>query len=463
MKRIAIVGALVLVLSACSWIGRADVDSNGVAHQNTGADGNLAVSADGRYVAFVTNGPLDPADDDNSPSLYRRDEQTGTTERLTTTDPEVGQGLLENVAMSSDGNRIAFSTLDGMTADDTNENYDVYVVDVTAGTLERVSVDDNGDDLPDVAGFPRFLMSGDGNVVVLQVEQNSNDRPVFVRDLAAGTTVPLDDATGRELSDVTDDGSTVISATDGFLTFYYVADNSSAEVECTTGGGAITGDGATVVADFFGDPGCPDGIARYDVASGDFTDADVGHGVVETGGVSGDGEYFVFTPTDPFAPHGLKPGHVYVHGMTAGLNQLLDGDAWGQPVTGGAVLPVISDDASTTAFEVSAGYPGLTPPGPAVLVRPGLRPVAWAVSAASAARGAQHVQRVVIGQGLVNSTVELGPGITVHSTTPAPQGYLTVDFSVAPDAPTGPHDVVVLNHSPGGNAAVVCFGCLSVT
>jgi hypothetical protein len=159
----------------------------------------------------------------------------------------------------------------------------------------------------------------------------------------------------------------------------------------------------------------------------------------------------------------MVPGQVYVHGMTAGLNQLLSGDAWGQPVTGSGALPVLSDDASTAAFTVSPGYPDLTPPGPAVIVRPGLRPIGWALSPAVAARGGQHLIATVIGQGLVASTVDLGPDITVHSVSPAPTGYLTVDFSVAPGAATGPRDVLVLNHSPGGNGAVVCSGCLTVT
>ena len=31
------------------------------------------------------------------------------------------------------------------------------------------------------------------------------------------------------------------------------------------------------------------------------------------------------------------------------------------------------------------------------------------------------------------------------------------------DAAPGPRDMLVLNHSPGGNGAVVCSGCLTVT
>jgi Tol biopolymer transport system component len=463
VRRIAGVAALVLALGACSWIGRADVDSNEVAHQNTGADGTVAISSDGRYVSFVTNGPLDPADDDNAPSLYRRDIASGTTKLLTTTDPEVGQGLLENVSMSNDGGRVAFSTLDGMTADDTNDNYDVYVVDATTKALTRVSVDSQGDDLADVSDIPQFLLSGDGNVVVMRVVDGNGDSHVYVHDLGAGTTTELGEAAGRELTDLSDDGSTLVSADGGLLTFFDTVNDSSDFLECSSDGAAITGDGRIVVADFFGEEGCPDGVNRYDRGTGTFFDSGVGHATVSAGGVSADGEYFVYVPTDPFPPHGLKPGQAYVHGFTFAIDQLLSGDAAGQSVSGSGDRPVLSDDASTTAFAVSASFPDLTPPGPAVMVRPGLRPLAWATSPGSVARGAQHVTTTVIGVGMVAATIDLGPGITVHSATPTLNGYVQVDLSVAADAAPGPRDVRVTNHSPGGEAVETCSGCLTVT
>lgn len=97
---------------------RADADD---ALRMRGAD-SPSVSADGRYVAFSTAEPLVPADTNESIDVYVRDMATGAFELASAVDgadtplPYGEQGASEvtpAVALSGDGRRVVFRTVDG--------------------------------------------------------------------------------------------------------------------------------------------------------------------------------------------------------------------------------------------------------------------------------------------------------------------------------------------------------------
>ncbi len=96
----------------------------------------VAMSDDGRYVAFLTATRLDAADTNNFQDVYLRDMQTGqalfVTEGFET-------GVFE-FDMSASGDRIAFLTDFAGDADDTNELRDVYVADIN---LDSFTVTDS--------------------------------------------------------------------------------------------------------------------------------------------------------------------------------------------------------------------------------------------------------------------------------------------------------------------------------
>jgi hypothetical protein len=100
----------------------------------------LTVSANGRYIAFLT-GWQAPADQ----GLVRQDVfVTDATARATTS---LGVGLLttdvdhqvQQPAISGDGTKVAFTTSAGLTARDTNTHYDIYVHNMATGANELAS------------------------------------------------------------------------------------------------------------------------------------------------------------------------------------------------------------------------------------------------------------------------------------------------------------------------------------
>ncbi len=100
--------------------------------------------------------------------------------------------------LSADGRTVAFaSAASTMVPGDSNGTVDVFVQDMESGTLERVSVDQSGAQLP--GNSREAWMSADGRQVVLQhdqlVETPSGSRfeqTVYLRDRAGGTTRRLE-------------------------------------------------------------------------------------------------------------------------------------------------------------------------------------------------------------------------------------------------------------------------------
>ncbi|OPG04036.1 hypothetical protein B1R27_26580 [Streptomyces sp. GKU 895] len=135
---------------------RVSVDSHG--RQADGASGRPVLSANGRYVAFVSAAAdLVPGDTNGVADAFVRDLRTGRTER-------VGEGPATDVALSGDGRRVVVATAAALTRDDDNGLDDIYLVDRRTHRTERIS---HGH--PDVP--PRYLLnhspaiSADGRVV----------------------------------------------------------------------------------------------------------------------------------------------------------------------------------------------------------------------------------------------------------------------------------------------------------
>ena len=104
---------------------------------------SVAISGDGRYVAFHTRARNFFADDDPDPpgryrhgGIFRRDLQTGALELVAHGDvrEEEGDALVSrgaaNPSLSADGRYVAFSTAEPLVAADHNGAVDVYVRDM---------------------------------------------------------------------------------------------------------------------------------------------------------------------------------------------------------------------------------------------------------------------------------------------------------------------------------------------
>jgi PKD repeat protein/Tol biopolymer transport system component len=143
---------------------RVNVGSYGV--QSTGEIQHIAISADGRYVAFGSDAADLAADDINaSYDIFVHDCETGQTECVSVTgDGTPGDRGCDEVSISADGRYVAFSSgATDLVAGDTNNEYDVFVYDRQTGQMERASVTSSGLQVFDSSYYP--AISPDGSCV----------------------------------------------------------------------------------------------------------------------------------------------------------------------------------------------------------------------------------------------------------------------------------------------------------
>ena len=177
-----------------------------VTHNFLGTDtgnnpsGNGVISADGNLVAFLSGASdLVENDNNNNTDIFVRDLQAGTTTLVSAnnTGTDSGDGASgSRPSISADGRFVVFASLaTDLVANDTNNNTDIFVRDLQAGTTTLVSANNTGTDSGDGGSLGRTSISADGRFVVfygratdLVANDNNGTRDVFVRDLQAGTT-----------------------------------------------------------------------------------------------------------------------------------------------------------------------------------------------------------------------------------------------------------------------------------
>jgi Tol biopolymer transport system component len=128
---------------------RLDVTSAGRA--SVGPSASPAISADGRFSAFVSKVDLtcgqasacvtEPSDENGIADIYLRDAQTGTTKRVTRSysggDPD---GPSYDPAISGDGRHLTFvSEASNLTRDQIKRTAHIYVQDLATGITELVT------------------------------------------------------------------------------------------------------------------------------------------------------------------------------------------------------------------------------------------------------------------------------------------------------------------------------------
>jgi len=144
-----------------------------------GTDGNddsdtPAISADGRYVAFVSWASNLVAGDTNWQSdVFVRDRVTGATTRVSVaSDGTQANGLNRTPMISADGRYVAFpSEASNLVAGDTNGKPDVFVRDRVTGATTRVSVTNAGSQANGNSGRP--AINADGRYVAFESDASN--------------------------------------------------------------------------------------------------------------------------------------------------------------------------------------------------------------------------------------------------------------------------------------------------
>ena len=339
-------GAITPAYAAPGDITRVSVDSSGT--QANAGSFRSQISADGRYVAFVSDATnLIPDDTNNAEDVFVKDRQTGATTRvsvasLTGAEANNGSGA---AAISGDGRYVAFySDASNLVSGDTNGVGDIFVHDRQTGLTTRVSVDSSGNEANGENSDRYMAISGDGRYVAFSSEatnlingDTNNGGDIFVHDRQTGQTRRVSVASnGAEANgnssavDISDDGRCVV--------FSSSATNLVA--------GDTNGKRDTFVYDLQ-----TGGITRISVnTSGE--QADGGGG---SPAISGDGRYVVFLSAsgnlDPRADEYINKDLVYVHDRQIGQTTLASVSSDGVILTVGLFdQPTISSNGRYVAF-----------------------------------------------------------------------------------------------------------------
>jgi Tol biopolymer transport system component len=182
---------------------RASVNSQGV-QANGASPYPPSISADGRILTFYSSASsLVVGDANGSPDIFVRNLRTGVTTRVSVNaSGQEANGTCDIASMSADGRFVAFGSLaSNLVPGDTNGVYDIFVRDLSAGTITRASVDSAGAESDGDSLGPS--LSADGRFVAFySLASNFGAGPlgvfqVYVHDLQTGSTVRVsEDAAG---------------------------------------------------------------------------------------------------------------------------------------------------------------------------------------------------------------------------------------------------------------------------
>jgi Tol biopolymer transport system component len=304
------------------------------------ASGGAAISADGRFVAFVSCASnLVPGDTSPGCDAFVRDRRAGTTERASLGPGGIqANGSCYSASISADGRFVGFtSDATNLVEGDTNGAYDAFVRDLQTDTTERISVGSRGIQANSYSYRPEF--SAHGRFVAFEsvatnlVPGDSNrSNDVFVRDRTTGLTARVNvGTTGTQGNGYT--AFAAISADGRFVAFESVASN------------LVPGDSG--VEDVFVRDRKANKTRR--IGAGDQTSEDPA--------ISADGRFVAFTSyADNLVPGDTnETTDVFVVNLQAGTIQRVSVGTGGLQADGSSFAPAISADGRFVAFSSVAG------------------------------------------------------------------------------------------------------------
>lgn len=177
--------------------------------QVAGNISGLAISDDGRYVVFATDAGLDASDTNGKLDVYVKDLTTNALTLISKSSAgAVGNGASGSPVISADGKYIAFvSESNNLISNDVNNSADVFRSDWkngTNGTLALVSAKSDGVQANNLSG--NVSMSEDGRFIAfgsdasnLVANDNNSASDVFVKDMNTGTVYLASQNSGGQI------------------------------------------------------------------------------------------------------------------------------------------------------------------------------------------------------------------------------------------------------------------------
>lgn len=400
-----------LVVVGCNHIQLVSMSSEGVL--GNGESSYASVSADGRYVVFMSSASnLVPDDTNNETDVFLRDTKNNTTSLVSmSTSGGSGNGISGYPSISADGRYVVFqsSSTDLIPLGTQNPfTLNVFLRDMQTGETSLINLTQAGEQ-PDrgFSGFP--AISRDGRFVVFHSSSEGlvaephgivGGMHVYLRDLQSGVTERITkdydggiglrnsggaqavvSANGRYVafhSDSMDlvEGDTNLE-TDVFLrdTHTNITTRLSVDSDGNEGNGpstspSITDDGRFVTFTsrannlVSGDTNFVADVFLHDTQTGTTTRVSIDNSgnqiqgsssPARTSSISGDGRYVAFdTPWNLVDGELLGYYDIYVRDLLAGKTKRISLDEKGARANGSSSWPVLSPDGRYVVFQSAA-------------------------------------------------------------------------------------------------------------
>ena len=283
----------------------------------------LALSSDGRFVAFVTQASnLGPADENDLDDVYLKDMETGAVELISPA--AEGNRAWTRVSMSADASYIAYTLETTATGNNT-----IYVRRRGTNLFELVA-NDEGYSYNRVVG-----LSADGRKLLFEAfTPGVAGAAAWLVDLDTDDRIRI----GLRLDDTSYASVSAESlSADGSFVVYSSSDDALIEND-------TNGTSDVFITDV--DKGLTYRVSETATGEGGDSQSSTSERSVSAGG-----RYVVFESTASNFP-GSVPGveHVYVKDLLTGDLELASANAFGVPANADSQLPSISDDGRFVAF-----------------------------------------------------------------------------------------------------------------
>ena len=321
-----------------------------------------SISADGRFIAFVSTATNLVANDTNQcADVFLRDLQAGTTVRVSETTAHIGGNAdSSQPVISANGQFVAFTSLaKNLVAGDPNTFEDVFIYNRTTRALELAGARNAGGWPSGASSSPSI--SADGRYVAFQSNarnvagtDNNAVNDVFLRDRTAKTTELISrTSSGSAGSSVSEAPS--LSADARYVAFHSFAFNLVAN----------------------------DNNGNYDVFVRDRTAKTTTLASATPGGssanadsglprISADGRYVAFESfaSDLVTGSATAVSQIYLRNLAARTNRRVTNFPDFQPLTGNHYLEAISGDGRFVAFTTDTAHLPPSAGTPLAIYRP---------------------------------------------------------------------------------------------
>jgi Tol biopolymer transport system component len=351
-------------LVAHAAVGDTTLVSRGAADAVAPADSDsgpgVAVSADGRYIAFESKATnLSDAAQAGVTNIYKRDTTTGTTTlvtRVTGADGAGADGDSAAPAISPAGRYVTFeSAADNLSPDDDNAVRNVFVRDTMVDATTLVSRAPDGSSANGDSSHPSVSANGtfiafDSVADNLSAEDRDEFSNVYVRNMETGETTLISKVAF---------GSIVIAA-DGD-SYAPAIDRDGRRVAYTSGADNLSAKDANAYTNVFVTDLQTKFTSAVSLPTGGFLSQTPSDGDSADASISADGRYVAFVSiANNFVDEPIRTpqiADVFRRDIQASKTVLVSRDTGvdGAPAFASSLHPSISGDGRFVAFESAAG------------------------------------------------------------------------------------------------------------